>query len=264
MAEKEVLYDLFKSKWSEGRKGTITQIDLQCKQWKLCPPDCEDCNCRSKEFKSAISRGIARIADFLPTRKKHNPMWPGGPPPQAKAAAPTQVKEEAKDEKELPTDPRRGAKKIRLIDEPKPKVKVKLSAEEKRIKAEAHAEELKAKLERRKEQFAEKWGTKAERQSGVENAKLRAGVEERDKPRHDDSELDPRSTTTSKRVLSPGPPKPPSGPPPKYLQPPPKKEVRRAIPAPPQIPEVCSRCLRRHARLDSGQRPGQKWDRCSE
>ena len=56
-------------------------------------------------------------------------MWPGGPPPQAKAAAPTQVKEEAKDEDELPTEPR-GAKKIRLIDEPKPKVKVKLSAEE--------------------------------------------------------------------------------------------------------------------------------------
>ena len=110
VAEKEVLYDLFKRKWFGSRRGTITQIDLQRKQWKLCPPDCEDCNCKSKAFKSAINRGIDRIADFLPTRKMHNPMWPGGPPPQAKAAAATQVKEEAKDEGELPAGSQRGAK----------------------------------------------------------------------------------------------------------------------------------------------------------
>ena len=47
-----------------------------------------------------------------------NPMWPGGVHPHAKAAAPTQVKEEAKDDGELPAGSQRGAKKIRVLDDP--------------------------------------------------------------------------------------------------------------------------------------------------
>ena len=237
-----MLYDLFKRKWFGSRRGTITQIDLQRKQWKLCPPDCKDCNCTSKAFKSAISRGIDRIADFLPTRKMHNPMWPGGPPPQAKAAAPTQVKEEAKDEGELPAGSQRGGKQIRVLEDPKHKVKVKLSAEDrdrdfhlghksdriilcdpatidKKGLAEARAEQLK-----RKEELRE-----------------RLYKEERVKSRDDDLELDPRSTTaSSSRVPSQGP-KPPSGAPPKVIHPPPRKVIRKAIPAPPQVPSSSSK-----------------------
>ena len=57
VAEKEVLYDLFKRKWFGSRRGTITQIDLQRKQWKLCPPDCEDCNCKSQSLQEMQSIG---------------------------------------------------------------------------------------------------------------------------------------------------------------------------------------------------------------
>ena len=48
---------------------------------------------------------------------------------------------------------------------------------------------------------------------------------------------DPRSATaSSSRVPAQGP-KAPSGPPPKSIQPPPPKNIRKAIPAPPQIPQ---------------------------
>ena len=58
VAEKEVLYDLFKRKWFGSRRGNVTQIDLQRKQWKrLCAPDCVDCDCKSRAFKDAINEG---------------------------------------------------------------------------------------------------------------------------------------------------------------------------------------------------------------
>ena len=204
-----MLYDLFKRKWFGSRSKTITQIDLQSREWKLCAPDCEDCNCKSKAFRRAVNRGIDRIADFLPTRKMPNPHWPDGPPPKANTA----VKEEAKEESELPAGSQRGTKRIRALDGPKPKVKVKdlqsreerdkeflhghksdriilcdpasidkeglaearaeqlKKKEDKRAKEEAKAEELKARLARRTEQFA------AGRQSGVEDARMRARIE---------------------------------------------------------------------------------------
>ena len=130
-----------------------------------------------------------------------NPMWPGGVHPRARA----QVKEEVKDDEELPAGSQRGEKKIRVLDDPKHKVKVK---EDKRAKEEAKAEELKAKLVRRKEQFA------AGRQCGKEDAKLRSRIEEQ-LFRGDAYAPDPRSATaSSSRVPAQGP-KPPSGPPPK-------------------------------------------------
>jgi hypothetical protein len=151
-----------------------------------------------------------------------NPCWPGGVHPHAKTKVKTEVKEE---EDELPTDPRRGVKKIRVLEDPKPKVKV-----DKRILAEAKAAELKAKLVRRKEQFA------AGRQSGEEDAKMRSRIEEH-LFRGDAYAPDPRSVTASSSRVPEQGPKPPSGPPPKSLQPPPPKNIRKAIPAPPQIPQ---------------------------
>ena len=109
-------------------------------------------------FKDAINRGISRIADYLPTRAKANPCWPGGVHPRARM----EVKEEVKEE-ELPTDPRKGTEKIRLLDDPKPKVKV-----DKRAKAEARADQLKESLSRRKEMFPER--VAAGRQSGEEDS----------------------------------------------------------------------------------------------
>ena len=151
VAEKEMLCELFKQKWFGSRRGNVLPIDLQRKQWKkLCAPDCEDCDCKSRAFNKAIERGISRITDYIPTRRMHNPMWPGGVPPRARA----QVKEEVKDDEELPAGSQRGEKKIRVLDGPKPKVKV-----DKKISD----EELKAKLVRRKEQFA------AGRQCGKED-----------------------------------------------------------------------------------------------
>ena len=108
-----------KAKWFGSQHGKIGMIDLQVRHWhKLCAPDCPDCDCKSQEFKDAVERGISRISDFLPTRKKANPCWPDGVHPHARV----EVKEEVKDE-ELPKGPRRGEKKIRLLEDPKPKVK---------------------------------------------------------------------------------------------------------------------------------------------
>ena len=94
-------------------------IDLQSNIGTDCTHQIEDCDCKSQAFKDAINRGISRIADYLPTRAKANLCWPGGVHPRARK----EVKEEVKEE-ELPTDPRKGAKKIRLLDDPKPKIKV--------------------------------------------------------------------------------------------------------------------------------------------
>ena len=157
-------------------------------------------------------------------------------------------------EEELPTYPRRGTKKIRLLEDPKPKVKV-----DKREALQARAEQLKERLERRKEKFPER--VAAGRQSGEEDSKQRSKLEERVESRGDayaqkyasfkptvpkapppgvvpyDLGPDSRSTAAlSSRAPGQGP-KPPSGPPPKSIQPPPPKDIRKDIPAPPWIPQ---------------------------
>ena len=79
VANKEVLHDLFKRNWFGSKRGQVGMIDLQVRHWhKLCAPDCPDCDCKSQEFKDAVERGISRISDFLPTRKKANPCWLDG------------------------------------------------------------------------------------------------------------------------------------------------------------------------------------------
>ena len=167
VANKEMLHDLFKRNWFGSKRGQVGMIDLQVRHWhKLCAPDCPDCDCKSQEFKDAVERGISRISDFLPTRKKANPCWPDGVHPHARV----EVKEEVKDE-ELPKGPRRGEKKIRLLEDPKPKVKV-----DKREIQEVRAKQLHEQLTRRKELFPGE--ATVRRQSGEEDSKRRAKLEE--------------------------------------------------------------------------------------